>query len=152
MLRYLITCAALLAMTGPAASQIVGNTLQAAMDVRGTACTPAGQCQTLPAPISAINIYFSKNGNAYVYGSGRRGLELPIGRFVGAAGGQQGVFVAGNRVDFKVANTEAMLGISFRVSGNRCTASGLASSATALRVTFTVTQKYCRIVQGRVER
>lgn len=153
MLRCLVTAAAILATAGPAASAVIGNTLQAAMDVRMTACTAGGQCQDQPAPISAINIYFSKNGNAYVYGSGRQGLEMPIGRFIAnPQGGQQGVFVAGNRIDFKVATAGIMIGISFRVAGNQCTTSGIASSSPQVRVSFSVTRKYCRIVQGRVER
>ena len=151
--RFLISVALLVA-TGatPAASAIIGNTLQAAMDVRMTACT-GGRCQDQPAPISSINIYFSKNGNAYVYGSGRQGLEMPIGRYIAnPQGGQQGVFVSGTRSDFKVATAGIMIGISFRVAGNQCTTSGIASSSPQVRVSFSVTRKYCRIVQGRVER
>jgi hypothetical protein len=151
--RLLIAAAALAATAGPAASAVIGNTLQAAMDVRMTACTAGGQCQAQPAPISSINIYFSKNGNAYVYGSGRQGLEMPIGRYIAnPQGGQQGVFVAGNRIDFKVATAGIMIGISFRVGGKSCTISGLSSSSPQVRITFAVAPKYCRIVPGRVER
>lgn len=153
MVRILIAAAMLLAAAGPAASAIIGNTLQAAMDVKMTACMAGGQCQQQPAPISSINIYFSKNGNAYVYGSGRQGLEMPIGRYIAnPQGGQQGVFVSGNRIDFKVVTAGVMIGISFRVAGNQCTTSGLASSSPQYRVSFDVTRKYCRIVPGRVER
>lgn len=151
MVRFLTAAAALLAMAGPASAQIIGNTLQAAVDLRIMACANGGRCMSQSTAIAGINIYFSKDRKAYVYGRGQTVREAPLGRYVAnAKGSQQGIFLSGNRIDFKVATAGVLVGLSFRVTGRNCTIAGLAASSAQHAVILGVTPKYCRMVQGRV--
>lgn len=148
MVRFLIAAAALLATAGPASSQIVGNTLQASMDARMMVCTAGGRCENQSMPLRGLNIYVPNKQTAFL--DGRKSGEVPLDRWIKSEkGAQYGFFLAGNKLDFKIAIAGVVVGFSFRAAGKSCTVAGIAGSSAQHAVLFSATPKYCRIVPGR---